>query len=263
MVSKNDGSLVAQHLRADKTWGRMEQNLPLLTLEIRNYCYGANLNDQVLILRQSKRRVRRNHDKFDRGKSDSTRKNIAGLHAQQVGEMLAIMLYRCRVLKKQPDRLNRTQRTVYLIAAEQSKLYFPWAEFSPEYLRFLLELETISQKFSTTFAVAGERSSEILNTNLVEKSNYEERDKQDDEGEDNGENDDADGDQDDDENDNDDEDEDDQDVDKDPKLEVFETESYNLESRAERTAAAELVLRMLVSLEECWKPGTDMWPIDG
>ena len=265
MVSKNDGSLVAQHLRADKTWGRMEPNLPLLALEIRNYCYEANSNDQVLILRKSKRRVRRYHDKFDSGKCDSTRKNIAGLHAQQAGEMLAIMLYRCRVLKKQPDQLNRTQHTVYLIAAEQSKLYFSWAEFSPEYLRFLLELETISQKFSTTFAVAGERSSEVLNIDLVEKSNYEERDKQDDEGEDNGENDDADDDQDDDENDNDDEDddEDDQDVDKDPKLEVFETESYNQESLAERTAAAKLVLRMLVSLEECWKPGTDMWPIDG
>jgi hypothetical protein len=101
-----------------------------------------------------------------------------------------------------------------------------------------------------------------MNINLVEKSKYEERDKKDDEGEDHGVNDDADDDQDDDENDNDDQDEDDQDVDKDPKLEVFETKSYNLESRAERTAAAELVLRMLGSLEECWKPGTDMRPID-
>jgi hypothetical protein len=101
----------------------------------------------VLILRKSKRRVRRNHDKFDRGKSDSTRKNIAGLHALQAGEMLAIMLYRGRVLKKQPDQLNRTQRTVYLIVAEQSKLYFSSAEFSPEYLGFFLNLKLSHKNF--------------------------------------------------------------------------------------------------------------------
>ncbi|KAF8241582.1 hypothetical protein K440DRAFT_665261 [Wilcoxina mikolae CBS 423.85] len=96
------------------TWRACDPYLPLCALE-------------------SKRRVRRTLDTD--GDDD---KQLEAVRAQQAGEMLAIMMLRLRTLKKDPADLTAAQRTVFLIAAEQSKVYFSRALFPAAYLEELI-----------------------------------------------------------------------------------------------------------------------------
>ncbi|KAF8533055.1 hypothetical protein BDD12DRAFT_900622 [Trichophaea hybrida] len=125
--SINDGSLVAKTHRHDGTWGHTDPLLPLCALE-------------------SKRRVRRSQNATVGVKESLARgKHILGVRAQQVGEMLALLLYRQKVLGKDPADMTLTQRTVFLIAAEQSKIYFLWAQFSVAYIQQILALEDLAR----------------------------------------------------------------------------------------------------------------------
>jgi hypothetical protein len=110
IVSINDGCLVARCGSADGCdWRTVNPGLALVVLE-------------------SKRKVRR-----------AIGPGHSGL--QEAGEMLSVALYRAKTLNVPARDLDVAQRTVILIGAEQSRLYFFWTIFTPEYLQAILDAE--------------------------------------------------------------------------------------------------------------------------
>jgi hypothetical protein len=146
--------------------------------------------------------------------------------------MLAILLYRRKILAKDPTDMTQTQRTVFLIAAEQSKIYFLRTEFSVSYIQEILALEDLAR----TMLTENERSA----------NDHEDCDQEkqvpDHEGNDC----------------NDDQDLNQKEEKPGPRLEIYETMPLNLERCEERKRAAGVVLKMLINIEAEWDMGDNL-----
>jgi hypothetical protein len=159
--------------------------------------------------------------------------------------MLAIMMYRVRTIGKPAAELSGPQRTVFLIAAEQSKLYFLRGTFSAEYIDHIFAIEKAAAQMVHDMQAVRGGDDNSYDTEDDESDDLHAEEKiSSDEGN----------------------------VSEEfstgstvgdiPRLNIVETPPFNLESSTERVDAARIVIRLLIKLERDWcgKGEAEMWP---